>query len=52
MGHAALWVHGHMHDSLGYQVNGTRVLCNPRGYQIRDGSTENARFEPGLVIEI
>jgi Icc-related predicted phosphoesterase len=52
MGRAALWVHGHMHDSLDYRVNGTRVLCNPRGYQIRDGSTENARFEPSLVIEI
>ncbi len=52
MGKSALWVHGHMHDSLDYKVNGTRVLCNPRGYQIRDGSMENERFEPGLVIEI
>ena len=52
MGKSALWVHGHMHDSLDYQVNRTRVLCNPRGYQITGGSAENERFEPGLVIEI
>jgi len=27
-----LWIHGHMHHSLDYEINGTRVLCNPRGY--------------------
>jgi predicted phosphodiesterase len=52
MGQAALWVHGHMHDSVDYRVNGTRVVCNPRGYVRRDGGQENERFEPGLVIEI
>ena len=29
---AALWVHGHVHDSFDYEVCGTRVVCNPRGY--------------------
>jgi Icc-related predicted phosphoesterase len=29
---AALWVHGHMHESFDYEVDGTRVVCNPRGY--------------------
>ena len=48
---AALWVHGHTHDSFDYQVGGTRVLCNPRGY-VRDGVTENANFDPALVVEI
>jgi predicted phosphodiesterase len=52
MGQAALWMHGHMHDSVEYRVNGTRVVCNPRGYARRDGGQENERFEPGLVIEI
>ncbi|MFP5406844.1 MAG: metallophosphoesterase, partial [Gammaproteobacteria bacterium] len=28
---AQLWIHGHTHDSFDYQLNGTRVLCNPRG---------------------
>lgn len=52
MGQAALWVHGHTHDSADYRVNGTRVVCNPRGYGRRDGSQENQRFEPGLLIEL
>ena len=29
---AAMWVHGHMHESFDYEVYGTRVICNPRGY--------------------
>lgn len=52
MGQAAVWVHGHMHDSADYRVNGTRVICNPKGYGRRDGSLENERFEPGLVVDV
>lgn len=46
-----LWVHGHTHDSFDYLLNGTRVLCNPRGYAT-DGVNENASFDPELVVEI
>jgi predicted phosphodiesterase len=46
-----LWVHGHTHDSFDYHVKGTRVVCNPRGYQ-RDGANENAAFDPELVVEV
>ena len=28
----SLWVHGHMHESFDYEIYGTRVVCNPRGY--------------------
>lgn len=48
---AALWIHGHTHDSFDYQVDGTRVICNPRGYA-RDGVNENPRFDPNLVAEL
>src|SRR5579864_3804183 len=48
---ACLWVHGHTHDSFDYVVNGTRVVCNPRGYA-QSGVNENARFDPDLVIDI
>ncbi|QJW84875.1 metallophosphoesterase [Ramlibacter terrae] len=48
---ACLWVHGHTHDSFDYDAEGTRVLCNPRGYA-RDGVMENARFDPALVVEV
>ena len=53
MGHerACLWVHGHLHDSSNYEINGTRVLCNPRGYA-KDGLNENQSFDPLLTVEI
>lgn len=43
----ALWIHGHVHESLDYAIGGTRVLCNPRGYP-----GENARFNPTLTVEV
>lgn len=46
-----LWIHGHTHDSFDYTVNGTRVLCNPRGYG-KEGKVENSAFDPVLVVEI
>lgn len=48
---ARLWVHGHTHDSFDYLVNGTRVLCNPRGYA-KDGLNENPLFDANLLLEI
>ena len=48
---AQLWVHGHTHDSFDYEVRGTRVLCNPRGYA-KDGVNENPSFDPDLLVEI
>ena len=47
----ALWVHGHAHDGFDYAVNGTRVLCNPRGHTHR-GAIENDRFDPRLVVDV
>lgn len=47
----ALWIHGHTHDSFDYLVDGTRVVCNPRGYA-RDGVAENARFDPDFIVEV
>jgi predicted phosphodiesterase len=48
---ACLWIHGHTHDSFDYELAGTRVLCNPRGY-VRDGVLENAAFDPELVVTV
>jgi hypothetical protein len=47
-----LWVHGHTHDSFDYEVVGCRVVSNPRGYLNWHGEFENARFNPGLVVEV
>lgn len=46
-----LWLHGHTHDSFDYVVNGTRVVCNPRGY-VKAGVNENPFFDPDLIIEV
>ena len=45
----ALWVHGHTHHSFDYTVNGTRVLCNPRGYS---PFAVNPEFNPDMIIEV
>lgn len=52
MGKARYWVHGHMHASSRYHVNGTDIVCNPRGYGNITGGSENDFFEPDLVIEV
>jgi predicted phosphodiesterase len=46
-----LWIHGHTHDNLNYEANGTRVICNPRGYVTYRG-IENFDFDPALVLEL
>ncbi len=46
---AALWVHGHMHESFDYKVYGTRVVCNPRGYAPK---ALNPDFRPDWVLEV
>ncbi len=46
-----LWIHGHTHDSFDYALNGTRVVCNPRGYA-KDGVNENPLFDPNFLIAI
>lgn len=45
----ALWIHGHTHDPFDYEVNGTRVVCNPRGYAPHDLTPG---FRPDWVVEI
>ena len=48
---ASLWIHGHTHDSFDYRLNGTRVLCNPRGYA-KNGVNENPLFDANLVAVV
>jgi predicted phosphodiesterase len=64
MGKAALWIHGHTHDSFDYTVDGTRVIANPMGYRTsnwwesRVSRTqawvryENTAFDFGLTVEV
>lgn len=51
MGKAGLWIHGHVHESSSYCVNGTRVVANPRGYPHKNGGVENSDFDPAFIVE-
>lgn len=44
-----LWLHGHIHCPSDYCINGTRVVCNPRGYQ---GYREVETFRADFIVEI
>ena len=45
---AALWIHGHTHHSVDYDIGQTRVVANQRGYPDQFGTG----FIPDLVINI
>ena len=48
-----LWVHGHTHTAFDYMENGTRVVCNPRGYiDRRTRKLENDAFAWDNVVEV
>ena len=47
-----LWCHGHIHAGRDYEIDGCRVLANPRGYPMRDGSFENVSWDPAMVVEV
>lgn len=44
-----LWIHGHTHDSMDYDIGDCRVVCNPMGYV---GHATNLRFDPNFTVEI
>jgi predicted phosphodiesterase len=44
----ALWIHGHTHHCVDFEVSGTRVLSNQRGYP----NEAVTGFRPGLVVEV
>ena len=46
---AALWIHGHMHESFDDEVYGTRVVCNPRGYA---PAALNPDFRPDWILKV
>jgi predicted phosphodiesterase len=46
------WFHGHIHESRDYEIDGCRILSNPRGYPKPGGGFENPHWDPGLVIDV
>lgn len=49
LGHARLWLHGHLHCPSDYQHKGCRVVANPLGYARKK---EQGAFDPGLLIRL
>ena len=45
----AMWIHGHMHDTIHFTQSGTEVYCNPRGYL---GHGMNGGFVDDVVLEV
>lgn len=52
IGKSAMWIHGHTHTCFDYVHKGTRIVCNPKGYEWIDRAPENPKFNPQLVLEI
>lgn len=51
-GIAKYWIHGHIHSSFSQDINGTKVLSNPRGNSNIANKVENVHFNPLATIEI
>lgn len=49
---AALWIHGHVHDSFDYTLGQTRVLCNPKGYRGEELERESPPFRWDYTVEL
>lgn len=47
-----VWVHGHTHTSFDYFKKSTRIISNPRGYRLSNGTFENPEFNPRLVLDV
>ncbi len=45
----ALWVHGHTHTAFDYNIAGTRIVCNPRGYLPYETDTG---FEAAKIVSL
>jgi len=49
---ADVWIHGHMHSTSDYMIEGCRVVCNPLGYMNKSGGPENFDWDPNFVLGI
>lgn len=43
------WLHGHTHQTMHYEIQGTKVRMNPFGY---GHTAENLHFDPTMILEV
>lgn len=46
-----VWVHGHIHTRLDYEIGSTQILCNPRGSRAVEGHNFDPHFTFTLTRE-
>ena len=46
------WFHGHMHESVDYELGDTRIINNPRGVELTPGNPQNVRWDINKAVEI
>lgn len=44
----SIWIHGHTHDPFDYNIDSTRIICNPHGYP----NERNSGCDRGLILEV
>lgn len=44
------WFHGHTHDTFNYDINGTIVRCNPRGFSKTFDLSSNNKFSLEPIV--
>jgi len=52
LGQSRLWIHGHVHERVDYEVQGTRILSNPRGYKLLGRGMENQQFRADFLVDV
>lgn len=52
MGFSQYWVHGHTHSNFDYEVEGTKVMCNPRGFARTFNVDPNSHFNRELILPV
>lgn len=52
MGFCEYWVHGHTHSSFNYECEGTKVICNPRGYSKLFDLSQNTKFDRTMYVDV
>lgn len=52
MGFSQYWVHGHTHSNFDYDVEGTKVICNPRGFAKTFNVDANPHFNRELILPL
>lgn len=46
-----IWIHGHVHSSFDYNIENTRIICNPYGYST-GYNNENKEFDNSFIFEV